>query len=104
MKMYKKPLATLNMVVDAQSEDMTAEIAISHRASVITQTGNGKGRAVVDAFSILPNNTAYVMITDADYTYHARYVPQMLEIIERDPAIGMVTGYTYDFARIDLLF
>jgi hypothetical protein len=34
----------------------------------------------------------YVVITDADYTYPAEYVPEMIQILEQMPQVGMVCG------------
>jgi hypothetical protein len=34
----------------------------------------------------------YVVLTDADYTYPAEYVPEMIEILVNNPRVGMVCG------------
>ena len=34
----------------------------------------------------------YVVITDADFTYPAEYVPEMVQILENNPQVGMVCG------------
>jgi dolichol-phosphate mannosyltransferase len=37
-----------------------------------------------------------VVLTDADYTYPAKYVPEMIKILDRDPTIGMVCGNRFN--------
>jgi len=34
----------------------------------------------------------YVVLTDADYTYPAEYVPAMINILDQNPKVGMVCG------------
>jgi dolichol-phosphate mannosyltransferase len=34
----------------------------------------------------------YIVLTDADYTYPAEYVPAMIDILNQNPNIGMVCG------------
>lgn len=36
------------------------------------------------------------MLTDADYTYPAKYVPRMIEILEKHPKVGMVCGNRFN--------
>ena len=38
----------------------------------------------------------YVVITDADYTYPAGYVPEMIRILEKHPEVGMVCGNRFN--------
>jgi dolichol-phosphate mannosyltransferase len=38
----------------------------------------------------------YVVLTDADYTYPAEYVPEMIEILERNPQVGMICGNRFN--------
>ena len=38
----------------------------------------------------------YVVITDADYTYPAEYVPEMIRILEKNPDVGMVCGNRFN--------
>jgi len=37
-----------------------------------------------------------VILTDADYTYPAEYVPAMVRILERDPSVGIVCGNRFN--------
>jgi len=44
------------------------------------------------AIHYMAANVEYVVITDADFTYPAEYVPEMIQILENDPKVGMVCG------------
>ena len=37
-------------------------------------------------------NIDYIVLTDADYTYPAVHVPEMIQILEQNPKVGMVCG------------
>jgi glycosyltransferase involved in cell wall biosynthesis len=80
------------IVVDGRSIDRTIEIAKNMGADVQLQEGKGKGAAMFQGFRLLSSKVQYVVFTDADYTYPAEYVPKMVEILEKDPKVGMVIG------------
>jgi dolichol-phosphate mannosyltransferase len=40
----------------------------------------------------MESNIKYIILTDADYTYPAKYVPKMIEVLEKNPKVGMVCG------------
>jgi dolichol-phosphate mannosyltransferase len=80
------------MVVDGKSQDRTVEVAKGMDAEIILQRGSGKGNAVAEAIRHVDVDVDYAILTDADYTYPARYAPQMLRILERNPQVGMVCG------------
>ena len=61
-------------------------------ADVVFQDGLGKGDALAKAIKHLDLTVDYVVITDADYTYPAEYVPEMIRILEKNPDVGMVCG------------
>ncbi len=42
------------------------------------------------------SDVKYVVFTDADFTYPAENIPKMIEILERDPKVGMVIGNRFD--------
>jgi dolichol-phosphate mannosyltransferase len=52
----------------------------------------GKGNAIAKALENLDSSIKYIILTDADYTYPAKYVPEMIEILEKEPNVGMVCG------------
>ena len=80
------------LVVDGRSTDRTVEIAKSMGADVILQDGFGKGDAIAKAIKHSDLAVDYVVITDADYTYPAEHVPEMIRILEKNPDVGMVCG------------
>jgi dolichol-phosphate hexosyltransferase len=79
------------LVVDGKSTDRTVEVAKNMGADIILQDGHGKGDALAKGLEHL-DQADYVVITDADYTYPAEYVPKMINILEKNPDVGMVCG------------
>jgi len=84
------------LVVDGGSTDRTVEIAKRMGAEIVFQDGLGKGDAIAKAIKHLVLTVDYVVITDADYTYPAEYVPEMIRILERNPDVGMVCGNRFN--------
>jgi len=84
------------IVVDGNSVDGTVEIAKNIGANVLSQEGKGKGNALFQGFKRLNSNIEYVVFTDADFTYPAEYVPKMLDVLEQNPDVGMVTGNRFN--------
>ena len=81
------------LVVDGKSNDLTATIANKMDAEVVTQKGKGKGDAIGFGLRQLKNrNYDYIVLTDADFTYPAEFVPSMIQILEENPQVGMVSG------------
>ena len=80
------------LVVDGRSTDETVEIAQRLGAQVVMQDGLGKGDAIAKSIEYIDPNAKYVVITDADYTYPAESVPEMIRLLEEKPDIGMVCG------------
>src|SRR4030065_331662 len=80
------------LVVDGRSSDRTVEIAKNLGANVVCQDGVGKGDALAKALEHADLNADYGILTDADYTYPAEYVPAMIRVLEENPLIGMVCG------------
>jgi dolichol-phosphate hexosyltransferase len=80
------------LVVDGRSTDRTVEVAKKMGAQILFQDGLGKGDALAKGLKYLDSNVDYVVLTDADYTYPAEYVPEMIRILENNPNVGMVNG------------
>ena len=68
------------LVVDNGSRDRTGEIARGKGAEVIVEPLRGKGRALRAAFKSLSGD--FVFVLDADYTYPATHIPEMLDRLE----------------------
>ena len=88
------------IVVDGNSRDRTVEIAKNLGAKIFYQDGYGKGDALSKGFEHLDPSVEYVVITDADFTYPAEYVPEMISVLERNPDVGMVCGNRFN-GRVD---
>jgi dolichol-phosphate hexosyltransferase len=84
------------LVVDGHSIDRTVEIAKDLDADVIFQAGKGKGDAIACAIREAKGDFDYVVLTDADYTYPAEYVPRMIRILDENPKVGMVCGNRFN--------
>ncbi len=85
------------LVVDGNSQDRTAEVARSLGAEVVTQKGKGKGNAIDCALRHIDHNDIdYVILIDADHTYPPQYIPEMIEVLQKDPKVGMVCGNRFN--------
>ena len=84
------------LVVDGKSSDNTVHVAKSLDVDVLRQEGKGKGDAIAFALRRMNDNIDYVVLTDADYTYPAEYIPKMIQILEKNPKVGMVCGNRFN--------
>ena len=84
------------LVIDGNSTDRTVEVAKNLGAEIVFQKGRGKGDALAKAFEISELNVDYIVITDADHTYPAEYIPEMIQILEHNSDIGMVCGNRFN--------
>jgi glycosyltransferase involved in cell wall biosynthesis len=81
------------LVVDGRSIDQTVNIAELNGAQVILQKGIGKGDAIATGLKHVKElNVNYIAFIDADHTYPAKYLSKMINILEKNPEIGMVCG------------
>ena len=84
------------LVVDGNSTDRTVEIAKEMGADVLFQEGSGKGDAIAQAIEYVGSDVKYVVFIDADFTYPAEYLPEMIRILEENPEVGMVIGNRFN--------
>ena len=84
------------LVIDGHSVDRTVEVAKDHGADIVFQDGKGKGDALAKAVENMGRNVEYVIVTDADFTYPASYVGEMIDILEEFPEVGMVCGNRFN--------
>jgi dolichol-phosphate hexosyltransferase len=84
------------LVVDGRSTDQTVEVAKFLGADVLYQDGLGKGDAVAKGLAHIDPEVEYVILTDADYTYPANYIPEMIRILDKKPEVGMVCGNRFN--------
>jgi dolichol-phosphate hexosyltransferase len=80
------------LVVDGRSSDRTVEVAKNMGAEIAFQDRTGKGDAIAKAIQCADLDLDYIVITDADFTYPATHIPQMIRILEENPRVGMVCG------------
>jgi glycosyltransferase involved in cell wall biosynthesis len=73
------------LVVDGNSTDRTREIAREKGADIIIERRRGKGVAVTKALGSAEAD--FVFMLDADYTYPAGYIPDMLKLLESHQAV-----------------
>lgn len=73
------------VVVDNNSTDGTKRIAVARGAKIIEERIRGKGKAITTAFRSATED--FIFILDADYTYPATYLPQMLKILENSDVV-----------------
>ena len=73
------------LVVDNNSSDRTRQIAEEKGARVITELRRGKGRAMRTALASVKAD--FVFMLDADYTYPATYIPEMLRFLKQDYSV-----------------
>jgi dolichol-phosphate hexosyltransferase len=80
------------LVIDGHSHYRTVEVAKEHGAEILFQDGKGKGDVLAKAVQRMDADVEYVVITDADFTYPAEHVPEMIQILKNNPHVGMVCG------------
>jgi glycosyltransferase involved in cell wall biosynthesis len=84
------------LVVDGNSTDRTVEMAKEMGADVLFQESSGKGDAIAKAIRCAGSDVKYVVLIDADFTYPAKCLPEMIQILEENPEVGMVTGNRFN--------
>jgi glycosyltransferase involved in cell wall biosynthesis len=68
------------LVVDGNSQDRTRKIAKDKGVEVMVEPRKGKGRAMRSSLKTV--DADFIFMLDADYTYPATYIPDMLNILQ----------------------
>jgi dolichol-phosphate mannosyltransferase len=92
------------LVIDGRSSDNTVKIAREAGATVRTQTGKGKGNAIIEAFEVIEQ--PYILMLDGDGTYSAKDAEKMLTplFLGFDQVIGdrLINAEEGSFSRLNL--
>ena len=92
------------LVMDGKSTDNTVKIARESGANVRTQSGKGKGNAIIEAFEVIEQ--PYILMLDGDGTYSARDAEKMLTplFLGFDQVIGdrLINAEDGAFSRLNL--
>jgi dolichol-phosphate mannosyltransferase len=92
------------LVVDGKSTDNTVKVAREAGATVRTQTGKGKGNAIIEAFEVIEQ--PYILMLDGDGTYSAKDAEKLLTplFLGFDQVIGdrLINAEEGSFSRLNL--
>ena len=92
------------LVVDGKSSDNTVKTAREAGATVRTQSGKGKGNAIIEAFEIIEQ--PYILMLDGDGTYSPKDAEKMLTplFLGFDQVIGdrLINAEEGAFSRLNL--
>ncbi len=92
------------LVIDGKSTDNTVKNAREAAATVRTQSGAGKGNAIIEAFEVI--DQSYILMLDGDGTYSAKDAEKMLTplFLGFDQVIGdrLINAEEGSFSRLNL--
>jgi glycosyltransferase (TIGR04182 family) len=92
------------LIIDAKSTDNTVKNAREAGATVRTQSGKGKGNAIIEAFEVI--DQPYILMLDGDGTYSAKDAEKMLTplFLGFDQVIGdrLINAEEGAFSRLNL--
>jgi len=92
------------LVIDGKSTDTTVKSAREAGATVRTQSGKGKGNAIIEAFEVIEQ--PYILMLDGDGTYSAKDAEKMLTplFLGFDQVIGdrLINAEEGAFSHINL--
>jgi len=92
------------LVIDGKSSDNTVKLAREAGANVRTQSGKGKGNAIIEAFEVIEQ--PYILMLDGDGTYSPRDAEKMLTplFLGFDQVIGdrLINAEDGSFSRLNL--
>lgn len=92
------------LVIDGKSSDNTVKCAREAGANVRTQSGKGKGNAIIEAFEVIEQ--PYILMLDGDGTYSAKDAEKMLTplFLGFDQVIGdrLINAEEGSFSHLNL--
>ena len=92
------------LVIDGKSSDNTVKSAREAGAIVRTQSGKGKGNAIIEAFEVIEQS--YILMLDGDGTYSAKDAEKMLTplFLGFDQVIGdrLINAEEGSFSHLNL--
>jgi glycosyltransferase (TIGR04182 family) len=92
------------LVIDGKSTDNTIKVARESGANVRTQSGKGKGNAIIEAFEVIEQ--PYILMLDGDGTYTPKDAEKMLTplFLGFDQVIGdrLINAEEGAFSRLNL--
>ncbi|MFA4859138.1 S-layer glycoprotein N-glycosyltransferase AglJ [Methanoregula sp.] len=92
------------LVIDGKSTDATVKNAREAGANVRSQSGKGKGNAIIEAFEVIEE--PYILMLDGDGTYSAKDAEKMLTplFLGFDQVIGdrLINAEEGSFSRLNL--
>jgi dolichol-phosphate mannosyltransferase len=92
------------LVMDGKSTDNTVKVAREAGATVRTQSGIGKGNAIIEAFEVIEQ--LYILMLDGDGTYSAKDAEKLLTplFLGFDQVIGdrLMNAEEGSFSRLNL--
>jgi glycosyltransferase (TIGR04182 family) len=92
------------LVIDGKSSDNTIKSAREAGATVRTQSGKGKGNAIIEAFEVIEQ--PYILMLDGDGTYSAKDAEKMLTplFLGFDQVIGdrLINAEEGSFSHLNL--
>jgi dolichol-phosphate hexosyltransferase len=80
----KLNLRTEIIVINNNSTDKTAAVALSKNVRVIEETKRGKGHAMLTGFRAVSEDTDYVVMLDGDNTYKTKEILRLIEPLMSD--------------------
>ena len=92
------------LVIDGKSTDNTVKVARENGAVVRTQSGKGKGNAIIEAFEVIEQ--PYILMLDGDGTYSGKDAEKLLTplFLGFDQVIGdrLINAEEGSFSRLNL--
>jgi len=67
------------IVIDNNSTDSTAQVALAKKVTVITEVKKGKGNAILAGFNSISSDTKYIVMLDGDNTYKPKEIIRLVE-------------------------